>query len=98
MSAGTTPSSRLLLPPMKGIHLLNITVRFGHPLLVTIYTATLLMIGWAIGAYWGHSVPAGWMLLSATILLLVHDATAAILLGVAAAKIASDGRRCKKQE
>jgi len=66
--------------------------------LVTIYTATLLMIGWAIGAYWGHSVPAGWMLLSATILLLVHDATAAILLGVAAAKIASDGRRCKKQE
>jgi hypothetical protein len=83
---------------MKGIYLLNITVRFGNPFLVTIYTAALLMIGWAIGAYWGHTLAAGWMLLFATILLLLHDAAVAILLALAAAKIASYGRSCQKHK
>ncbi len=64
---------------MKGIHPLNVTVRFGHPFLVTLYTSALLMIGWAIGAHWSHTFAAGWMLLLATILLLLHDAAVAIL-------------------
>jgi hypothetical protein len=83
---------------LKGIHPLNITVRFGNPFLVTIYTASLLMIGWAIGAYWSHTFAAGWMLLFATILLLLHDATVAILFALAAAKIASAGRSCQKHK
>jgi hypothetical protein len=83
---------------MKGTHPLNVTVRFGNPFLVTLYTATLLMIGWAIGARWSHTFAAGWMLLFATILLLLHDAAVAILFALAAAKIATSGRSCQKHE
>jgi hypothetical protein len=83
---------------MKGIHSLNVTVRFGNPFLVTLYTATLLMIGWAIGDHWSHTFAAGWMLLFATILLLLHDAAVAILFALAAAKIATPGWSCLKHE
>lgn len=75
---------------------MNVTVRFGNPFLVTLYSAALLLIGWAIGAHWSHTFVAGWMLLFATILLLLHDAAVAILFALAAAKIASDGRSCHK--
>lgn len=38
---------------------MKVTVRFANPFLVTIYTITLLMIGFAIGAHWGHTLAAG---------------------------------------
>lgn len=66
---------------------MQITVRFGNPFLVMVYTASLLMIGWAIGAHWGHTVTAGWMVFLATICLLLHDAAIAILLAIAATKV-----------
>ena len=78
---------------MKRIHPLDITVRFGNPFLITIYTASLLMIGWAIGAHWSQTFAAEWMLLVATILLLLHDAAVAILFALVTVKIASAGRR-----
>jgi hypothetical protein len=56
------------------------------------------MIGWAIGAHWSHTFAAGWILLVATILLLLHDAAVAILFALAAAKIATSGRSCQKHE
>jgi hypothetical protein len=83
---------------MKGIHPLNVTVRFGNPFLVTLYTAALLMIGWAIGTHWSHTFAAGRMLLLATILLLLHEAAVAILFALAAAKIATSGRSDQKYE
>lgn len=72
---------------------MKVTIRFGNPLLVTIYTVVMLMIGWAIGAHWGHTLTAGWMLFCATILLVLHDATIAILSAIAAAKIASSAKQ-----
>jgi hypothetical protein len=80
------------LSQVKGNHLLKVTIRFGNPFAATVYTVVLLMIGWAIGARWGHTLKAGWMLFFATILLLLHDAAIAILLAIAATRIKPSGR------
>jgi hypothetical protein len=72
---------------------MKVTVSFANPFLATIYAVSLLLIGWAIGAHWGHTVTAGWMLLISTIFMLVHDAVIATLLGIAAAKVASSGKK-----
>jgi len=71
---------------------MNVTVRLANPFLVTIYTVTLLMIGFAIGAHYGHTLTAGWMLFFATIFLLLHDVAIAVVLAIAATKVASSGR------
>jgi DNA-directed RNA polymerase alpha subunit len=71
---------------------MNVTVSFANPFPIAIYTVSLLLIGFAIGSHYGHSLAAGWMLLIATILLLVHDVAIAILLAIAAAKVVSFGR------
>lgn len=72
---------------------MRVTVSFANPFLVTIYTVTLLMIGFAIGAHWGHTLTAGWMLLLATVFLLIHDCAIAVLLAIAATKVASSGSK-----
>jgi hypothetical protein len=41
----------------------------------------------------GHTITAGWMLLISTIFILVHDAVIAVLLGIAAAKVATSGEK-----
>ena len=71
---------------------LKVSVSFANPFPIAIYTVSLLLIGFAIGSHYGHSLAAGWMLLIATILLLVHDVAIAILLAIAAAKVVSFGR------
>ena len=71
---------------------MKVTVSFGNPFTVTVYTAVLLIIGWAIGAHWGHTLSAAWMVFFVTILLLLHDAAIAILLAIAAIKVASSGK------
>ena len=68
---------------------MKVTVNFGNPFTVTVYTVSLLMIGWAIGAHWGHTLSSAWMIFFATILLLLHDAAIAILLAMAAIKVSS---------
>jgi hypothetical protein len=72
---------------------MKVTVSFANPFLVAIHTVTFLMIGFAIGAHWGHTLTAGWMLLFATIFLLIHDCAIVLLLAVAASKVASSGSK-----
>ncbi len=67
---------------------MNLTVRFSNPFYLTIFSAVLLTIGWAIGARFGHSATAGYALFWAIIALLVHDVVmtaAAALAGYSAA-------------
>jgi hypothetical protein len=66
---------------------MKVTISFGTPFLVIIYTVSILMTGWAIGAHWGHTLTSGWMLFLATILLSCHDTCIAILFAMAANKI-----------
>ena len=72
---------------------MKVTVSFGNPFTVTAYTVSLLMIGWAIGARFGHTLLSGWMVFLATILLLLHDAAFAILLAMAAIKAFSPEKK-----
>lgn len=72
---------------------MNVTVRFANPFMLILFIVALLMIGWAIGSEWGHTLTAGWMLFLATILLLVHDMAMAALLAIAAVKVASSGKK-----
>jgi hypothetical protein len=65
---------------------MKITAYFGNSFFILLYTAALLAIGWVIGVRWGHLLPASWTLLLATMFLLLHDATIAILLAIAATK------------
>ena len=72
---------------------MKVTISFGNPFAVVVYTLALLMIGGAIGAHWGHTISAAWMIFFVTILLLLHDAAIAILLAMAAIKAASVNRK-----
>lgn len=72
---------------------MKVTVSFGNPLAVTVHTVALLMIGWAIGAHWGHTLSSGWAIFLATIFLFLHDAGIALLFAIAAAKVSSSGSK-----
>ena len=76
---------------------MKVTVSFANPFLVAIYTVSLLLIGFAIGSYYGHTLAAGWTLLIATILLLAHDVAIAVLLAMAAARVASSDRNRERE-
>jgi hypothetical protein len=76
---------------------LKVTVSFANPFPIAIYTVSLLLIGFAIGSHYGHSLAAGWMLLIATILLLVHDVAIAVLLASAASRVASTDRNRERE-
>jgi hypothetical protein len=65
---------------------------FVNPLAVAVYTAALLAIGWTIGAHYKNTVASAWMVFFAMIFLLLHDAAIAILLVIAATKVAPSGR------
>lgn len=67
---------------------MKVTIRFGNPFFVTIYTGALLMIGWAIGARWGHSATAGYALFWAFVALFIHDIAMAIVAGIGGYKFA----------
>jgi hypothetical protein len=71
---------------------MKVTISFGNPFAAMVYTVALLMIGWAIGAHWGHTLSSAWMVFFATIFLLLHDAAIAILLAIAATKVTSSGK------
>jgi|GEM_PF-1879395 len=72
---------------------MKVTIRFGTPFLVFIYTLSILMTGWAIGAHWRHTLASGWMLFLATILLSCHDVCIAVLFAMAANKIVASRKR-----
>ncbi len=67
---------------------MNVTVRFSNPFYLSIFSAVLLLIGWAIGTRWGHSATAGYALFWAIVALLVHDVAMAVLAGISGYKVA----------
>jgi hypothetical protein len=67
---------------------MNVTVRFSDPIFLSIFSAALLLIGWAIGARWGHTATAGYALFWAIVALLVHDVAMAVLAGISGYKAA----------
>lgn len=71
---------------------MKVTVSFANPFLITVYTLVMLMIGFSIGAHWGHTLAAGWALLFATIFLVIHDSAMAVLLAIAAARFTSSSK------
>jgi hypothetical protein len=52
------------------------------------FSAALLLTGWAIGARWGHSAVAACALVWAIVALLVHDVAMAVLAGIGGYKLA----------
>jgi hypothetical protein len=66
----------------------NVTIRFSNPFYFVPFSAALLLIGWAIGARWGHSTAAGYALFWAIVVLLIHDVSMAILAGIGGYKVA----------
>jgi hypothetical protein len=69
-------------------HPMNVTIRFANPFYLSIFSGALLLIGWAIGARWGHSATAGYALFWAIVALLVHDAAMALFAGITGYKVA----------
>ena len=60
---------------------MNLIVRFSNFFYLSIFSAVLLLIGWAIGARFGHSAAAGYALLWAIIGILVHDVAITVVAG-----------------
>jgi hypothetical protein len=60
---------------------MNLTVRFSNPFYLSIFSAALLLTGWAIGARWGHSAVAGCALFWAIVALLIHDVAMTLVAG-----------------
>lgn len=60
---------------------MNLTIRFSNPFYLITFSAALLLLGWAIGARWGHTATAGCALFGAIIALLIHDFAMAVLAG-----------------
>jgi TRAP-type mannitol/chloroaromatic compound transport system permease small subunit len=67
---------------------MNVTIRFSNPFCLVTFSAAMFLIGWAIGARWGHSATAGYALFWAIVALLVHDAAMVILTGIGGYKFA----------
>jgi hypothetical protein len=67
---------------------MNVTVRFSNPLYLSIFSGALLLIGWAIGARWGHSEVAGCALFWAIVALLIHDVAMTLVAGFSAYRAA----------
>jgi hypothetical protein len=81
--AGIWPSTGwpLSRASQNGRHSINITIRFANPFIFIIFSAVLLLLGWSIGARWGHTANAGCALLAAIVILLVHGMEMAVLAG-----------------
>ena len=60
---------------------MNVTIRFSNPFYLSIFSAALLLIGWAIGAKLGHSAVAGCALFWAIVALLIHDVAMTVVAG-----------------
>lgn len=60
---------------------MNLSVRFSNPFFLSIFSAVLLLIGWAIGAKFGHASTAGCALFWAIVALLIHDVAMALVAG-----------------
>jgi hypothetical protein len=71
---------------------MNVTVRFSNPVYLSIFSTALLLIGWAIGARWGHSATAGYAFFWAILVLIVHDIAMAVLAGITGYKVAMHTR------
>ncbi|HKU24527.1 MAG TPA: hypothetical protein VJQ54_03590 [Candidatus Sulfotelmatobacter sp.] len=77
---------------------MNITIRISNPLYFVTLSAALLLIGWAIGARWGHSATAGYALFGAIAALLVRDAAMAILASIGGYKLAMHLRNTDRRQ
>lgn len=72
---------------------MNITVRFGNPFAAAVHTGVLLMIGWAIGSHWGHAISSVFVLVAATIAMVLHDVVLALLVMLASLRILRTRRK-----
>lgn len=68
---------------------MSLTIRFSNPFYLVTFSAVLLLIGWAVGAQWGHSASAGYAIFWAIVVLLVHDMAMAVLAGIGGYKFAT---------
>ena len=60
--------------PMK----MNVTL--GNPFLIAVYSASLLLIGCAVGMYWAHTpATALWLAIAGGVLMAVHDTATGVL-------------------
>lgn len=71
---------------------MQFTVSFANPFMMTAYTGAALAIGWAIGAHWGHTMTAVWMMIVAAVLMYLHDVAIGIVLAMAIARATSSSR------
>ena len=65
---------------------MQFTLSFANPFLMTAYTRAALAIGWAIGAHWGHTATAFWMVIAAAVLFYLHDVAIGLVLAMAIAR------------
>ena len=77
---------------------MNVTVRFSNPFYLALFSASVLLVGWAIGARWGNSATAGYALFWAIIALLVHDVAMAVLAGISGYKVAMHLRNKERKQ
>jgi hypothetical protein len=87
----TTPQQRVphridahaapMLPtPLHKESPMKMNVTLGNPFLIAIYSASLLLIGCAVGMHWAHTpATALWISLAGGLLMAVHDSATAIL-------------------
>jgi hypothetical protein len=53
---------------------MRMQVTLGHPILIAIYSAALLLIGCAVGVHWYHALPtAFWLCVAGGIFMAAHD-------------------------
>ena len=71
---------------------MNFKLSFSNPIAAAAFTGSALVIGWAIGAHWGRTTNAVWMLFIAGIFLYLHDMAIAVLLAMSIAKAMSSSR------
>jgi hypothetical protein len=67
---------------------LNLTITFSDPHYLVTLSAALLPLGWAIGARWGHTSTADYVLAGAIVALIIHDLTITVLAGIGGYKYA----------
>jgi hypothetical protein len=55
-------------------------VTLGNPFLIAIYSASLLLIGCAVGMHWAHTpATALWLAIAGGVLMAVHDTATGFL-------------------
>lgn len=71
---------------------MKFTVTLSNPLPVAAYTGTAVAAGWAIGAHWGLTTTAAWMLFIAAAFLYLHVGAFVVMAAIAVSRTSSSKR------